>query len=452
MQVKIPGGEFQTYDLVVVTTGVNTAIVKLFRGMDFGYKPPGTAKLLVREYFLGEEEISKYLGSAFHAFLLDIPGLDYGAIIPKGDYVTVCLLSSRGDLHPSAMDTFLNHPSVKGTLPPDFPLEHFTCGCGPRINVQGSAQPFGDRIVFIGDCGVSRLYKDGIGAAYRSAKVAARTAIFQGISAKDFERYYLPFCRKMENDNRIGRLLFMIIGQIKKMQFVRWAVLHMVSREQKGKAIVESGMGMVMWDMLTGGAPYKEVLLRALKPVFLLRFVWSMVVSLFAGKEDTSTAVSTFALCRNVNVDDPQTIEDDAMRSNNVLGKVYQDGEVIFHKGDTGDSMLVIQDGQVEVLEEFEGQEVRLAVSGAGEVIGEMAIFEQQTRSATVRALGKARVLTIDEKTFLRYVHQDPSLAYQLLKMLSNRVRRLNIEKTHLQMNQCPAENDIQIPLPTQTV
>jgi CRP-like cAMP-binding protein len=177
-----------------------------------------------------------------------------------------------------------------------------------------------------------------------------------------------------------------------------------------------------------------------------------MVVSLFAGKEDISTAVSTFALCRNVNVDDPQTIEDDTMRSNNVLGKVYQDGEVIFRKGDTGDSMLVIQDGQVEVLEEFEGQEVRLALSGAGEVIGEMAIFEQQTRSATVRALGKARVLTIDEKTFLRYVHQDPSLAYQLLKMLSNRVRRLNIEKTHLQMNQCPTENDIQIPLPTQTV
>jgi flavin-dependent dehydrogenase len=452
MQVKIPGGEFQAYDLVVVTTGVNTAILKLFRGMEFGYQPPRTAKLLVREYFLGEEDITKYLGSAFHAFLLDLPGLDYGAIVPKGDYMTVCLLSSQGDLHPSAMDTFLNHPSVKSTMPPNFHLEHFACGCGPRINVQGSVQPFDDRIVFIGDCGVSRLYKDGIGAAYRSAKAAARTAVFQGISAKDFERYYLPFCRKMENDNRIGRLLFMIIGQIKKIQFVRWAVLHMVSREQEGKASVESGMSMVMWDMLTGGAPYKEVLLRVLTPVFLLRLVWSLVVSLFARKEDISTAGSTFALCQNVDRDGPLTIEDDTMRSNNVLGKVYQDGEVIFRKGDTGDSMLVIQEGQVEVLEEFEGQEVCLAVSGVGEVIGEMAIFEQQTRSATVRALGKARVLSIDEKTFLRYVHQDPSLAYQLLKMLSNRVRRLNIEKTHLTMNQCPVENDIQIPLPTQPV
>jgi flavin-dependent dehydrogenase len=232
VQVKTPGGEFQDYELAAVTTGVNTSILKLFREMDFGYKPPHTAKLLVREYYLGEDDVSKYLGSAFHAFLLDIPGLDYGAIIPKGDYMSVCLLSSHKDLHPGTMEVFLNHPSVKELLPPGFLAEHFACWCGPRINVMGSKQPFGDRIVFIGDSGVSRLYKDGIGAAYRTAKVAARTAIFQGVSAKDFRRYYLPFCRKMETDNRIGQLLFMIVGQITKIQAVRRAHLRMVSDEQ----------------------------------------------------------------------------------------------------------------------------------------------------------------------------------------------------------------------------
>lgn len=127
----------------------------------------------------------------------------------------------------------------------------------------------------------------------------------------------------------------------------------------------------------------------------------------------------------------------------NTLGKVYQPGEVIFRKGDVGDCMFVIQEGQVEVVGELEGQEVRLAVNKAGEVIGEMAVFEHQTHSATVRALGKARVLTIDEKTFLRYVHQDPSLAYQLLKMMSSRIRRLDTEITQLKLNQRLAENGI---------
>jgi CRP-like cAMP-binding protein/flavin-dependent dehydrogenase len=450
VRIRIPREQFQIYDLVAVTTGVNTAVLKLFLEMDFGYQPPRTAKLLVREYYLGEKEVSECLGSAFHAFLLDIPGLDYGAIIPKGDYVTVCLLSSHKDLHPETMDNFLKHPSVKSLLPPDFPVEHFACGCGPRINIMGSAQPFGDRIVFIGDCGVSRLYKDGLGAAYRTAKAAARTAIFQGISAKDFKRYYLPFCRKMENDNRIGQLLFMVIGQINKRQFVRRAVLRMVSREQEGKASIESGMSMVIWDMLTGGAPYKEVLLRALSPVFLLRFLGSMIVSLFSRNKDTQIAESTSTCRQHDDVNRPQIAEnpptmEDTMKSN-ALGKVYQPGEVIFRKGDAGDCMFVIQDGQVEVLAEFEGREVRLAVCEAGEVIGEMAIFEHQAHSATVRALGKARVLTVDEITFLRYVHQDPSFAYQLLKMMSNRVRRLDTEIAQLKVNQRFAETDIQTP------
>ena len=443
VQVKTPGGGFQDYELTVVATGVNTAILKLFREMDFGYKPPQTAKLLVREYYLGDEEISKYLGSAFHAFLLDIPGLDYGAIIPKGDYMTVCLLSSHKDLHPATMDIFLNHPSVKELLPPDYPVEHFACWWGPRINVMGSKQPFGDRIVFIGDSGVSRLYKDGIGAAYRAAKAAARTAVFQGVSAKDFKRYYLPFCRKMETDNRIGQWLFMIVGHINKMQFVRRAHLRMVTHEQQRQANIESGMSMIMWDMLTGGAPYKDVLLRALKPVFMIRFVWSILVSIFLRNQEVQAAEEISTLHQNMDVDQIQAIVDEKMKSNNVLGKVYQNGEEILRKGEAANCMFVIQEGQVEVLGEFDGQEVRLAVGKAGEIIGEMAIFEHQTRSATVRALGTARVLTIDEKTFLRYVHQDPSLAFQLLKMMSNRVRRLNKEVTFFRVNHRPAEEDI---------
>ncbi|HEY5730794.1 MAG TPA: cyclic nucleotide-binding domain-containing protein [Anaerolineales bacterium] len=449
VQVKIPGGEFQDYELTAVATGVNTAILKLFREMDFGYKPPHTAKLLVREYYLGDEDISKYFGSAFHAFMLDIPGLDFGAIIPKGDYMTVCLLSSHKDLHPATLDVFLSHPSVRNLLPPDFPMEHFSCWCGPRINIMGSKQPFGDRIVFIGDSGVSRLYKDGIGAAYRAAKAAARTAIFQGVSAKDFKRYYLPFCRKMETDNHIGRWLFMVVRQINKMQFARRAVLRMVSSEQQGN--IESGMSMIMWDMLTGGAPYKDVLRRILRPVFQIRFLWNLILAVFSPNEASQIAETTMALNKNDNEDDLQTLEEDIMKSN-TLGKIYQDGEVIFHKGDAGDSMFVIQEGMVEVVQELDGEEVYLAVKGPGEVIGEMAIFERQARSATVRAFGKARILTVDETTFLRYVHQDPSLAYQLLKLMSKRVRTLSAEVTQLTVNRLHEDNNMQINSPTQSI
>jgi len=430
VQVKSQGGDFQTYELLAVTSGVNTAILKLFRELDFGYQPPRTTKLLVREYYLGKETVSKYTGSVFHAFLLDIPGLDYGAIIPKGDYVTVCLLSSHGDLDTEVMETFFSDPTVKRALPPDFSPEKIACYCGPRINVTGSPQPFGDRVVFIGDSGVSRLYKDGIGAAYRAAKIAANTAIFQGVSRNDFERYYLPFCRKMDSDNNIGKFLFKIIGQIQKKQFAKRAVLRMVSSEQQGNANAERGMSMLMWDMLTGGAPYREVLLRALHPAFLSRFIWNIAVALISWKGSQHSADNN-ALSFTQDGRGSQIMEVDSMALG-ALGKVYQNGETIFHEGEIGNCMYVVQEGYVEVLSDAGDFEVQLAILGKNEFFGEMAIFEHEIRSATVRALGTARILTVDHKNFLRRIHEDPSLAYRLMEVMSRRVRRLSVEVTQL--------------------
>ncbi len=110
------------------------------------------------------------------------------------------------------------------------------------------------------------------------------------------------------------------------------------------------------------------------------------------------------------------------------LGKVYQDGETIVRQGEKGDCMYVIQDGQVEVILETEEQEIRIAVSGKGDFFGEMAILEHEVRGATVRALGKARVLTVDKNNFFRGINNDPSLAFRMLETLSHRIRELDAE------------------------
>jgi flavin-dependent dehydrogenase len=426
VQIKPHGGTYQTYELLAVTSGVNTAILKHFQDMDFGYKPPKTTKLLVREYYLGEKEVSKFIGPVFHGFLLDIPGLDYGAIIPKGEFVSVCLLSSHGDLESNMMEIFMNDPTVKRSLPPGFSPDSFTCNCSPRINVMGCKQPFGDRIVFIGDSGVSRLYKDGIGGAYRSAKIAANTAIFQGISENEFRKYYLPFCRKIETDNRIGKFIFKTISQIQQMKFARRAVLRMVSNEQQGQANAEIGMSMVMWDMLTGGALYQDVLKRVLNPAFWSRLLWNLSLSLLPSKNDKSEKEST------IRKQPSQIAEPDRMEMNTMdkgaLGKIYQNGETIVREGEIGDCMYVIQDGFVEVVIDSESGEVQLNILGKDEFFGEMAIFEHEIRTATVRALGPARILTVDHKNFLQRIHEDPSLAYRVMDEMSKRIRRLSEE------------------------
>jgi CRP/FNR family cyclic AMP-dependent transcriptional regulator len=112
--------------------------------------------------------------------------------------------------------------------------------------------------------------------------------------------------------------------------------------------------------------------------------------------------------------------------ADSALGRVYADGEIVVQQGEIGDCMFTIQEGRLEVLAFQEGRgDVRVGIMEKGAIFGEMAIFEREVRSATVRALGEARVLTIDKKTFLRRVQEDPSLAFNLLRNMSQRIRRL---------------------------
>jgi hypothetical protein len=230
----------------------------------------------------------------------------------------------------------------------------------------------------------------------------------------------------MQFDNRIGKFLFMAISQVQNKKFARRAVLRMVTNEQSGKTNAEQGMSMVMWDMLTGGALYRDVLWRVLHPRFWTRFLWNIIVSLcnFNGKTQISRT--------NQSTDTDHSTEPQGMKTKKMdiaaLGKIYQDGEIIVRQGEIGDCMYVVQDGSVEVLIESGDQQVQLNVLGKNEFFGEMAIFNREIRSATVRAMGPARILTIDHNNLLQHIHEDPSLAYRLMEVMSARINKLSEE------------------------
>jgi CRP/FNR family transcriptional regulator len=98
--------------------------------------------------------------------------------------------------------------------------------------------------------------------------------------------------------------------------------------------------------------------------------------------------------------------------------------------------MYVIQSGSVAVIDESGGEELELATLEAGDFFGEMAIFEGQARSATIRAKGEARVLTVDRRTLMRRIQNDPTIAFNLLQTLCRRIRRLDAELTRAKQRQ----------------
>jgi hypothetical protein len=336
-------------------------------------------------------------------FLMDLPRLKFAALIPKQDHVTLCILGH--DIDPPLVRSFLEMPEARSCFPPDWtpPADH--CKCSPRLDLEGASRPFADRLVFIGDAAISRLYKDGINAAFRTAKAAAVTAVCEGVSAADFRRRYWPTCRSIGRDNRVGKLMFAVTSQIQRRAFARRGLLRMTTREQSGRP--ESAvMSRVLWDMFTGSAPYSRVFLRTLSPLFLARVGWHMACSLVSRRVARDGSEQTSAI--------------------GGLGRLYSDGEVIVRQGDVGNCMYVVQAGQVEVVREAAEGSGPLAVLGKGEVFGEMALIDREVRSATVRASGEARVLTVDKHLFLRKIHEDPSLALRTLGRMSQRIREMN--------------------------
>ena len=118
--------------------------------------------------------------------------------------------------------------------------------------------------------------------------------------------------------------------------------------------------------------------------------------------------------------------------SRGALGKIYKDGEAIIKQGVAGKCLYVIQTGKVEVVQASDEGEQHLRYLKAGDFFGEMALFEKEVRSATIRAAGDARILRVDKKTLFRRIQEDPLLAVNLLKTMSQRVRSLSAELAHV--------------------
>ena len=277
--LKARGEPDRTYDFVVAAVGINSSGVKLLQDAGIRYQGPVITKAFISEILLGPDRVKELFGDAMHVFLLGIPRLEFAALIPKGAYITMCMLGD--EINQELANQFFAHPQVRQCLPSDWSPEELACKCLPKLNVGAPKVLFTDRLLLVGDCGVSRLYKDGIGAAYRTAKACAATAVYQGVSKDCFEKFYLPACRRLKRDNRLGKLMFSGAVVFRRLGFLRRAMLDMIRKEQAASPS-RGAMSSMVWDLFTGSAPYGDILLRGFHPGFVLSFMLRCVSALFS--------------------------------------------------------------------------------------------------------------------------------------------------------------------------
>jgi CRP-like cAMP-binding protein len=102
--------------------------------------------------------------------------------------------------------------------------------------------------------------------------------------------------------------------------------------------------------------------------------------------------------------------------------KEFKAGTTIFTKGDEGNEMFIILDGEVDIHVES-GVIDNLKDT---EVFGEMALIDSHIRSATAVARTDCRLAAIDEKRFLFMVRESPFFALDIMKIMAGRLRRMN--------------------------
>jgi CRP-like cAMP-binding protein len=105
---------------------------------------------------------------------------------------------------------------------------------------------------------------------------------------------------------------------------------------------------------------------------------------------------------------------------------MLKDGDVLFRTGDPGNGMYLVRKGELEVFIEQGGKVVSLAKVGAGGMVGEMALFDQQPRSASVRAAGPVEITIITNDDFAGLMKQIPKWFVTLMTSLSTRLRQTN--------------------------
>lgn len=99
--------------------------------------------------------------------------------------------------------------------------------------------------------------------------------------------------------------------------------------------------------------------------------------------------------------------------------------EVLFNKGDVGDSLFVILEGRVKIVTHDEdGYEIALNKVDAGEIIGEMSLLDHESRSAGVVALENTYMLELKREDFMETLIGHPDLSLSIIRNLSSRLRQ----------------------------
>ncbi len=260
-------------DVVVGAFGMDEGTASIFH-RTVGYKQPPSLSSVVTKYHPGELGMAEF-GNRIHAFLPATPKIEFGAVTPKGDHLTINIAGEDADAN--LMDAFLSFPEVKNVLPclenagrskPDdlcFFKGRFPSGLAHNF--------IGDRFVMVGDCaGLVRAFKGkGVTSAIQTGIRAAQVILKDGISRETFQVY------QSANQD--------ILADLPYGQFMRLLTITASRFGLMDLALVASetdpNLRQALFNAVSGHSAYKPIVRYILSPATLLSFARALARTRF---------------------------------------------------------------------------------------------------------------------------------------------------------------------------
>jgi len=271
--------EFQTDGVIVYSENKNTkadVVVGAF-GLDEGsigiferctqYRKPKSLDSIVTKIHPENGSMESF-GNRIHAFLPSIKEIEFGAITPKGNHLTINIAGEK--ITSKSMDSFLSYEPVKKVLPPiekrrEKELTYFK----GRFPISLAKGIYGDRYVVIGDsAGLVRPFKGkGVNSGLITGIRSARTMIEEGVSREAFQKFYKE-CKDVLEDLPYAKLIRKLALFFTNFKIMPYALYLAKDNEKIRNAL---------FDCVSANRNYKEIVRDNFKIKLILKFLKILV-------------------------------------------------------------------------------------------------------------------------------------------------------------------------------
>jgi flavin-dependent dehydrogenase len=271
---RVTGIEIYDQEVLLYSEGENcrAAVVVGAFGLDDGtckvfeqgtpYRQPDFLNTIITRLHPGAEFLQQ-VGPTIQAFLLSLPGMEFGAVTPKADHLAINIAGR--EVSSEAMLRFLRSAPVQRFLPPhqrrENPLHYFR----GKFPIAPAQHLYGDRYVMIGDAaGLIRPFKGkGINSACLTGIFAANCILNHGVTRRAFHDHFMKDCEVFTRDLPYGRLARLLVKLAVHFRFMD----HVLKIGKSDPVFMRC-----LFDSVTGHRAYRDIFIETVSVSLTIKF------------------------------------------------------------------------------------------------------------------------------------------------------------------------------------